>query len=766
MILGRYIFREIVSSALLGTLLATFVLFLGFGQWFELLIRSSARPETVLYLFALALPPFLPLSLPFGVLVGILIGLGRMAADGEITAMRAAGIPGRRVLAPVLTFALLCTGLTAYASLSLAPWAIQESFKIVNRLAPEQITANVQERVFEEQFSNSNTILYVENVKPGPVAVWQNVFIADLTPPEERKTGLRERALGPLITLAREAIAVTDVDRHRVQLTLKDASTHEVDQNGEAHDIGYPSGDQALAATPPGEQRPVGFRAMPTRELPGKAGEEIEARIELHRRFALPLACLMLALVGIPLGIATRRGGKSSGYIIAVFLAFFCYHLSSISLIGLAKQKALPVELAVWFPDAAFAIAGLILILRMERNDQRDWGGTFRDWLTPLITRLTPRMRTPGQPDFRFPFLPQIIDRYILSQFLFYFFLLLISFVLMTEIYTFFELLGDVVRNNIPMARMFTYLFFLAPKLIYDTVPVSVLVAVLVTFGVLTKHNEVTAFKASGVSVYRLATPVLAMSLILSAGLFFFDYAWVPEANRRQDAIRDEIKGRPKQTYLRPDRKWIMGGNSRIYYYRYLDTAEKTMVGVNVYEIDPKAFRLKRQISAARAQWQPAMNRWIFQDGWRRDLTATRDNFEKFQATTFPELEESYSYFLKEVKQEKQMNFWELDQYIGDLKRSGFDTVRLRVQFHKKFSVPLFALIMALISAPFAFLVGNRGAMAGIGVSIGIAIAYWAVGRLFEEIGNVSHLPPVLAAWSPDALFSLGGIYLMLKMRS
>ncbi|MBI3472742.1 MAG: LptF/LptG family permease, partial [Candidatus Solibacter usitatus] len=112
------------------------------------------------------------------------------------------------------------------------------------------------------------------------------------------------------------------------------------------------------------------------------------------------------------------------------------------------------------------------------------------------------------------------------------------------------------------------------------------------------------------------------------------------------------------------------------------------------------------------------------------------------------------------------MNFWELDNYIRDLQRSGFDTVRLQVQFHKKFSVPLFVLIMAMLSLPFAFLVGNRGAMAGIGVSMGIAIAYWAIGRLFEEVGNVSHLPPAVAAWSPDGVFLLGGLYLMLRMRS
>jgi lipopolysaccharide export LptBFGC system permease protein LptF len=88
------------------------------------------------------------------------------------------------------------------------------------------------------------------------------------------------------------------------------------------------------------------------------------------------------------------------------------------------------------------------------------------------------------------------------------------------------------------------------------------------------------------------------------------------------------------------------------------------------------------------------------------------------------------------------------------------------VQLHKKFSVPLFALIMAMISAPFGFLVGNRGAMAGIGVSIAIAMAYWGVGRLFEEIGNVNLLPPAVAAWAPDALFSLTGLYLLLRMRS
>jgi lipopolysaccharide export system permease protein len=181
-----------------------------------------------------------------------------------------------------------------------------------------------------------------------------------------------------------------------------------------------------------------------------------------------------------------------------------------------------------------------------------------------------------------------------------------------------------------------------------------------------------------------------------------------------------------------------------------------------------------RQIAAERAQWQPSLKTWIFENGWIRDIREPGDwshggaesKLERFQVRTFGELNEPPSYFLKEVKQDKQMNFRELGTYIADLQQSGFDTVRLRVQLHKKFSVPLFALIMAMISIPFGFLVGNRGAMAGIGISIGVAIAYWGIGQLFEQIGNVNGLPPAVAAWSPDAVFSLAGLYLLLRMRS
>src|SRR5579864_2900696 len=769
-ILSRYVFREIVSSALLGTLIATFVIFLkSVDKYFELLVRSSAGIGTTLWLFALALPTVLPFSVPFGVLVGILIGLGRLATDGEITAMRAAGVPSRVVISPVLTFALLATMVTGFSSLWVTPRAIRQTIALVDKLAAEQLTADIQPRVFDEQFPN--TILYVGDVKTGPVTVWRNVFLADLTPPEQRSIGMRDQGQGPRITVAAEAIAIPDAAHNRIQLSLHNASTHEVDKEGQADDSVYSSGEQVLDASPPTEVHRT-FREMNTGDLRdySRTGPDwIEARIELHKRMALPLACIMLSLVGIPLGVSSRKGGKSAGYVTALFLAFFCYYLASISLISMAKQHALPVEVAVWSPNIAFLLAGIALIVRMEKPGDRDFVGTLRGWIASGISRLRPEFKglevTENHPmRVRWlPLVPQVLDSYVLASFLFYFTMLLASFVLLTEVYNFFELLGDVIRNAIPMSRVFTFLFFLTPQLIYTTLPISVLVAVLVTFGVLTKHNEVTAFKACGVSLHRLAVPVLALSGVFSAGLFAFDHYYLPDANKKQDALRNEIKGRPVQTYLHPERKWIFGKGSRIWYYKFFDSQENIMGEAHVYEIDPKTFALGREITAERAQWQPSLHTWIFQNGWVRRV---RGKFERFQVMTFSELNEPPDHFLKELKQDKQMNSWELEAYIQDLQQSGFDTVRLRVQLYKKFSVPLFALIMAMISIPFGFLVGNRGAMAGIGVSIGIAMAYWGVGQLFEQVGNANQLPPGLAAWSPDVLFALAGSYLLLRMRS
>jgi lipopolysaccharide export system permease protein len=786
-LLSRTIFREIFVSAMLGLVLFIFVLFLRSSRpLFEFLVRTSGSPSTVAYLFALVFPQALPYTIPLGVLIGTLITLSRMSSDGEITAMRAAGVPGRRVAPPILAFALIATFAAATASLWLTPWSIREFYRVENLMIARQLTADVQPRVFEEQFPNS--ILYVNDVTSGPTPQWKRIFLADITPPEERKPGATERGDTPLITLASEALAVPDVAAHRIQLALRNGSTYQAGKEASNYVVtAFATGDQWVNAQKPNEvgaSRPssemdtLNLYRQVYRDPKLDREQLLDGRIELHRRFALPMACLLLALTGIPLGITARRAGKSAAVVLTVAIAFL-YYMGLISCISLARQGTLSPGFAVWLPNLVFAVASVVMMARLEIPGDTDVMGRLMSFLRTVGR--TPKERLPRVLDrigprawlARFPLLPQVVDTYILASFLFYFVLLLTSFVLIFHVFTFFELLSDIIKNHPSMTRVLTYHLFLTPRLIYEFTPLSVLAAVLAAFGVLTKHNETTAFKACGISLYRLAAPILVASFFLSGSLFAFDHYWVPDADRRQDAIRAEIKGRPPQTYLRPDRKWIYGLHDRVYYYKYFDQSELTMLGVNVYEIDPVYFRLKRHISAERARWEPRLNAWVFQNGWSIDMDpkcpeCARKGFDDFtgQPRTFAELEETPDYFVHEAKQSRQMNFQELEAYIAELRQSGFDTVALQVQLQKKFSVPLFAVIMAMVSIPFAFVAGNRGAMAGVGISFAIAIAYWSVGQVFEQVGNLSQLPPPVAAWSPDAIFLLLGLYFLARMRT
>ena len=360
---------------------------------------------------------------------------------------------------------------------------------------------------------------------------------------------------------------------------------------------------------------------------------------------------------------------------------------------------------------------------------------------------------------------PMILDDYVLRDFGMNLAMVVAAFLMLLLVFTLFELLGDILRNQISPLVVGAYLLNVSPYFVYNITPLSILLAVLITLGVMQRSNEVTAIKTAGMSIYRIVTPLLVASAILSAGLFFADQFYLPHANKRQDALRNQIKGKPAQTYLNPDRKWIFGQHSDIYYYELFDSDRDQFGRLAVFQFDPATFQLTKRIYAERAHWEETLQRWVCTQGWERDLRGPAiDNYHTFEVATFPFVSEPPTYFKKEVKQSSEMNYEELRRYIRDLQQSGFDVVRLRVQLQKKLAFPIITLVMAVLAIPFSLSAGRRGAITGIAVAVGIAVVYWTVAGLFEAMGNISQLPPVLAAWSPDLIFALVGGYLVLKV--
>jgi LPS export ABC transporter permease LptF/LPS export ABC transporter permease LptG len=773
-ILTRYILGEVVSHALIGAAVFTFVLFTrDLGRILELVVRNSAPLPSVAQVFFFTVPVALTYTIPMGVLVGILIGLSRLAADSEITAMRASGIGVWTFLRVILIFVIGAWLLALGNSVYLAPRSLAALGDLQNKLKTSQASFEIQPRVFYEGFPKF--VLYVQDVKAAQgAALWKGVFLADLSQPS-----------APRITLAREGILASQ-GPDTLDLHLVNGSTHETDpKNSDQYQIStFDTTDIPIQV--PATQNNLDHEPAPVGEM--KVSELIEksnspdamtqrwALIEYHRRLALPTACVVLALVGIPLGLSSKRGGKSSGFVLTILLVFAYY---SISLIGvsLARQDRVSPGFGVWMADLAFLVGGIFLLWRSERRPiDLSW---FRSWFKPRVPkpvgsnggpvlvakressaeRLSRRWRL-----FNLHF-PTILDDYVLRDFSFYLALIIAAFLTLLLVFTLFELLGDILRNQVSPLTVGEYLLNVAPYFLYNTTPLCMLLAVLVTFGLLQRSNEITAIKATGISLYRIVVPVLIAATLVAGILFLSDQIYLPYTNKRQDALRNHIKGRPAQTYLRPDRKWIFGQNSTIYYYQFFDPDRDVFGSLSVFQFDPHTFQITHRVTAERAHWSDSMSRWLYEQGWERTMNAAAiQNYRQFDVATFPDLAEPPAYFKKEIKQSSEMSYEELRRYIHDLEQSGFDVVRLRVQLQKKIAYPLITLVMAVLAIPFALSAGKRGAVAGMATAIGIGVVYWIISGLFEAMGNLSQLPPAVAAWSPDLVFAFIGGYLILRI--
>lgn len=790
-ILTRYILKEVSSHALLGVLLFTFIIFMrDLGRLLELVVRNSAPLPSVGEIFLYTLPTAFMITLPMGVLVGILIGLSRLAADSEVTAIRASGMGAGMFVRVVSIFAIVAWLLAMLNSIEIAPRAARALTGLQERLKSSQASFEIQPRVFYEEFKDH--VLYVQDAVPSKgQSLWRGVFLADISDPRSPKITLAER--GALLSEAPDKVRFHLEDGTQQELVPKAKDQYSITtfestdlpvEMPSSADRGFrdlqPVAELSLHALLQNAARERAAGASLVKIDPASSSYDyLKARyyeIEFHRRFGLPAACLVLALVGIPLGLSAHKGGRSAGFVLTIVLVFIYYFFSLVG-VSLARQGRVLPWFGVWAGNIFFFLCGLVLIWRVDRMPL-DFSlihrvtvvlrNTFRNWREALPG---PRERQFARRGHRKPRkrygarFPLILDNMILRDFALYLAMILAAALLIVLVFTYFELLTDIVRNKISPLVQAEYLWNVSPSLVYLIAPLAVMLAVLITFGLLQKSSELTAMKASGFSIYRATLPVIVLSAAFAGGLFIFDQVYIPSTNRRQEILRNEIKGKPPQTYLQADRKWIFGEANQIYYYQVFDPDTNRFGGITTFEFDPANFQLTRRVYADGAHWEPGLKEWVFENGWVRTLSgASIQEYRTFDVATFKELHEDPSYFKKEVRQSSEMDYEELQRYIHDLQQSGFDTVRLKVQLHKKLAYPLITLVMAVLAIPFSAQSRRGGALTGVAIALGIAIVYWVTAGLFEAMGNANQLPALLAAWAPDLIFALAGGYFLLRV--
>lgn len=766
-ILDRYIAREVTRHAFLGLLIFTFVLFVPkLVRLMEIFVRHTGSGSQIATLFLCIIPSILVFTIPMAVLIGVLLGLGRMSMDSEIIALTSLGISRKRILIPVGVLAFAGATLTLLMTLWLAPLAIRTGRSIETTLITSQISFAVQPRVFDERFPHM--VLYINDVSASGTH-WKGVFLADTSSES-----------GSQITLADSAIVVAEPALGKLELHLNGGSTHEFSRATPDHysitAFGRSDWPIEITSIGPAQERTISNPERRTRELFADHGPRWrDARVELHQRFAFPVACLVFALIAVPLGAQPRRGGRAAGTLLAI-LIIAAYYLLLVTGAGYARQGIVSPALGMWGANLVLGVTALALFPRMERYRGESplpsffsRYSAFRRLLRRRKTAVRARISTARAENGAISptihsSLPSIVDLYILRRFFYQFFLIMIAFLFLFEIFTFFELAEDIRRHNAPFIVVMNYFRYLIPYSVYQFTPLGGLVSVLVTIGILSKNNEIVAFKASGISLYRLAVPLLVAGIAIALALLILDDTYLPYANQRQDAYRAIIKGKPPQTHT-PLQRWILGENYKVYNYDLFDPNEKLFGGLSVLELDPVNFEMRRRVFANRARWLDDEKTWVLESGWVRDFTpGAVERYSPFKVTTLPELNEPPSYFNREVLPAILMSWRELRRYIESLQHAGFDVSSLTVQWHKKIAYPLIAPISMMLAIPFALLVGSRGAIGGLALGLGIGITYWAIAALTEAMGGIGQLPPLLAAWSPDLIFFFLALYFFFKM--
>ena len=775
-ILDRYIVREVLPPTGLGLLVFTFVLVLQrLAVLAAILISRSADLATTLALLGDALPSIFALTIPMAFLLGVLLAFGRLASESEIVAMRAGGLSPLQMLRPVVSMGLVAALLTLYVTGFAQPRSRASYRERLYSLVLGRARAGIKPKVFTDDIIKGMAF-HVADID-ADTGEWRDVFIADgVTTPRSR------------VILARRGRILVDEPARTATLVLREGTVYTQDVQNPALDT-----EEAFRSA----RLPIPFdkifpEPMPVpdvqersivelwRGLAGGAPMDDGTRrftsMVLHRRLAIPVACLVFGVLGLGLSLGHRKEARSAAFGLSIAVLCVYYVLLRAGEQAAANNLA-PPWIGAWSANVVLGALAIGLLAMKQREAAFDplSAGDYLSWL-PVLS-VTRRIRHPAAGPPRDPdrtrdrprLGPGLLDRYVARHFLGFGALVLVAFWAVFLLFDFMDLFDDVQQHAVPGRVVVHYYAFLTPSIVHLVAPVAGLVATLATFGVLSRRNEIVAMLAGGISLFRVTAPALVLAGLGSGLLFTIGELVLPQSNRAALRDRDRIKGRTAQSSGRLQDRWLMNGDGRIYYYEYFAPGPTRFVrppgapetaflhGLSVFDVDAAEWRLRERVQATVARWT-GFN-YELERGWRRTF-GPEGRFKPFLDTRTRDIDPP-SYFQREARDAELLPFLELRDHIAFMAERGADVAALEVQLHRKLAFPMTMVVMALLGIRFAFTVGRRGALYGIGVSVLIAIVYFVAMSLFEQMGNHALLPPLLAAWAPNLLFGAAGLYLL-----
>ncbi|HEV2799271.1 MAG TPA: LptF/LptG family permease [Pyrinomonadaceae bacterium] len=762
---GRLIERYIVAAILpylgLSLLLLTFVILAQqAGKFVEILGSADPSLEAVADIALGLIPNILIFTLPMSVLIGTATGLSKLGSDSELIAMRAAGVGTWRFVSPVLLLGVFFTLLTLYIGFEVAPSASTLLRDAALKVTLSKIESPIQPNTFNTEMPGKVVYVREGDKERGH---WGRVFIH--WQDEGRETRLITSRSGRL-----------DVTGEQTELVLNDAvvttlpSKKEMESGSAAQQTVSESSAQFRLRLNTGrnalikkfQERRVELDELDWHELNGKmraaeGAEKVMLLATLNKRLALCFAPLAFALLGAGFGGRLKRLGRGQAFLMSLG-AMLLYYLILLGGEHLSRSGVLPPQIGSWLATGLATAIGLLSLLVNERNVS---AGIPTQLLLHASGGNNTQLTT-GRA--RNSVLLGLLDRSLLRAVSFNFVLAYASLLLIFLIFTLFELLRFISGSEWRLVLL--YLLYLVPLASMSLVPISLLVAVLVTYAILARRNEVVVWWASGQSLYRLSLPIILFSLLVSVGLGLLQENVLPYANRRQESYRAQIRGGLNRAMTPTGVQWLaVPGSHRLYSYKY-GNDERSLLSPTVYEFDPAGIHLKRLILGREGRW-----------GTKDDLEFQSAEVIEIGAQNLGNIERAGSYTLEEttpaesfkplLNKPMELNSRMLSNYIKNLKNVRPDEITgLRVSLYRRSADITTPVILALIGIPFGVLFGRRSAFWALGAAIIIGLLLWGSASAFQQLGNYRLLPPVLAAWGAPLIFTALGLLLFSRART
>ena len=355
----------------------------------------------------------------------------------------------------------------------------------------------------------------------------------------------------------------------------------------------------------------------------------------------------------------------------------------------------------------------------------------------------------------------KLLDRYIFRQFTLTFFMLVLGLPLLFVITDLTDHLDSYLARGVAMQKVaLSYAFYL-PQFVFWSMPIASLVATVFTIGNMTRHQEISAAKAGGISFFRLIVPILVLATILSVAAVGLGEL-IPVTNR----MRAEALGERQQQVSPLRTNFVFQTqDGHILSVRRLDSESKEMVHLVLErEASPNAPAIHG--TAQQARWT-ARSGWTMENGHLRVLEAGgAERSFSFTALRIPTLRETPEELLAEPKDPEEMRYAEIGRFIQAIERSGGDARELRVEQAQKLSLPLAILVIVLFGAPLSTSSQRGGAAYGIGISLGVTMVYLMLFKVGTAVGASGALHPLFAAWMPNVLFFVSALFLLARVRT